>query len=64
VDQIDSRLKWRRSRRCANGSCVEYANDQEAAYIRDSKYADSPVLAFSHGAWRDFLVGIRLGEFD
>ncbi|MET8180797.1 DUF397 domain-containing protein [Streptomyces sp. NPDC005336] len=44
----------------AGGNCVERASlggDQTA--VRDSKDPGGPVLGFSQGAWRDFVVAVR-----
>lgn len=60
----DRYLVWRRSSRCAASSCVEVATDAEAVRVRDSKDPQRTPMEFTHDEWRDFLVGVRLGEFD
>jgi hypothetical protein len=32
--------------------------------VRDSKDRGGPVLAFSAGAWKNFVGGVRAGEFE
>jgi len=54
---------WRRSSRCANGTCLEVAFDSESVYLRDSKDPDGPVLQFSHSAWRDLVGDIKASDF-
>jgi hypothetical protein len=60
-------LAWRKSSYCGNSSCVEVANDGGEGgthLMRDSKLAVSPVLAFGADRWREFLDGVRAGDFD
>lgn len=55
---------WGKSSLCTNSSCVEVAPVNGAVHVRDSKRADSPILAFTAAEWRDFISGVKLGEFD
>jgi predicted secreted Zn-dependent protease len=55
---------WRRSTRCANGSCVEVAVAGGHVAMRDSKIRNGPLLQFDRESWEDFLAGVRRGEFD
>ena len=57
---------WRRSTSCDhNGACVEVAGlDERVVAVRDSKDPSGPVLIFGTDAWRAFVTGARLGEFD
>lgn len=57
-------IVWRRSTRCANGGCVEFARIGEKIAIRDSKHADSAVLTYDREEWRSFIEGVKAGEFD
>ncbi|GAA4982486.1 DUF397 domain-containing protein [Actinopolymorpha pittospori] len=73
-------LAWRTSSYCGNGSsCVEVAawrahdrgGDRRIergalgrVAVRDSKDRGGPVLAFSAGAWKNFVGGVRAGEFE
>jgi hypothetical protein len=59
-----SEANWRRSTRCANGSCVEVAVAKDQIGLRDSKVHDGPVLQFTSDAWESFVAGVRNGEFD
>ena len=56
-------LTWRRSIGCGSGGCVESAADTDTVYLRDSKDARSPVLEFSHEAWRAFIAGLKRDTF-
>ncbi|GAB1819413.1 DUF397 domain-containing protein [Herbidospora sp. RD11066] len=54
---------WRRA--CNNGGCVEVAFADDAVRVRDGKHGgESAVLDFTWDEWRDFLAGVRRGEFD
>jgi Domain of unknown function (DUF397) len=65
-DPATSILSWRRSSRCSSHSCVEVAVLAEGgAAIRDSKAgADGPILVFSGDEWREFVSGMKAGDFD
>ncbi|WP_308198405.1 DUF397 domain-containing protein [Actinomadura terrae] len=60
---------WRRSAHCgASNTCVEVAALAGPSLFvgaRDAKHgAQSPVLSFSRGEWRDFVGRAKKGEFD
>jgi Domain of unknown function (DUF397) len=58
-----SRADWRKSTYSTANGCVEVAFVESRVAVRDSKWADSPVLLFSGAAWEEF-VGVRDREFD
>jgi hypothetical protein len=55
---------WRKSSRSSSGNCVEIASLAGVIVVRDSKNTRGPVLTFGPQGWRQFLAGIRDGEFD
>jgi hypothetical protein len=58
---------WRKSTRSGGngGDCVEVAvNLPDVVAVRDSKDRDGGTLTFTPGDWRDFVAGVRDGEFD
>ena len=49
----------------ANGNCVEVSGLPGGAVgVRNSSNPDGPVLRFTADEWRDFIGGVRNGEFD
>jgi len=58
---------WHKSTRSGGngGDCVEVAvNLPDVVAVRDSKDRDGGTLTFTPGDWRDFVAGVRDGEFD
>lgn len=57
-------VAWRRSTRCGEaGHCVEVGRIGDDVAIRDSTAPQSHLI-FSAPVWRDFIAGVRTGEFD
>ncbi|MEV6963600.1 DUF397 domain-containing protein [Hamadaea sp. NPDC051192] len=55
---------WRRSTKCEAGACVEVTElGSEAVGMRNSTQPEI-AIAFSVETWRDFIAGVRAGEFD
>lgn len=59
-------LQWTKSSfSFANSNCVEVANLPGGHIgVRDSKDTTGPVLRFTPGEWRDFIGGVRNGQYD
>lgn len=54
---------WRRA--CTNsGNCVEVARDGVWFIVRDSDSPNGPFLMFDLDEWRDFIAGVKRGQFD
>jgi hypothetical protein len=67
VERVDwTHAPWRRSTRCvlADTACVEVTVCGNVIGMRHSKDPAGPVLAFSTGQWRDFIAGLKEGDFD
>lgn len=48
----------------SSDNCVEVATNLPGAVaVRDSKDPSGPVLTFTPAVWRDFLKGVRDGDF-
>lgn len=58
-------LEFRTSSFCTSGGCVEVAQlpDGRVA-VRDSKDGVKPAHIYSADEWRDFIAGVKNGEFD
>ena len=58
-----SHALWRKSTYSGgNGSCVEIANLDTAAAVRDSKDPNGPKLIFAADEWRSFADSIKAGR--
>lgn len=60
-----ARGDFRTSSFCTSGGCVEVAPlpDGQVA-VRDSKDLSRPAHVYSISEWRDFVAGVKNGEFD
>lgn len=54
--------KWRRSTFCADGTCVEVAEDGDRILMRDAKDTGQPFLSFDRAAWAEFVAEIENGS--
>jgi len=54
---------WRKARACANTECVEVAALADGVAVRGSRAPDL-VLTFTQAEWREFLRGVKAGDFD
>jgi hypothetical protein len=60
-------VTWRKSSYSGSsgGNCVEMARVATSAIaVRDSKDPQGPRLVFTPDDWREFVAGVRAGEFD
>lgn len=55
---------WRPAKRCDNGQCVEIGSLDSAILVRNSAEPDGTCLALSRGEWREFVAGVKDGDFD
>jgi predicted secreted Zn-dependent protease len=56
---------WRKSTRSSlNGACVEVRRAAGTIEVRDTKDRSGPVLSFQVDQWKQFVGGVRRGEFD
>jgi len=55
---------WRKARASvANGACVEVASADARVLLRDSVDPSGPAVFYAPGAWRDFVNGMKAGDF-
>lgn len=68
MDSDEPDLVWRKAGVSTGegGNCVEIADlPADGRAMRDGKLGDaSPVLRFTAGEWRAFVLGVMDGEFD
>jgi predicted secreted Zn-dependent protease len=55
---------WRTAGRCDGGTCVEIGVLGRLILIRSSADPDGVRIALSRGEWREFVAGVKDGEFD
>lgn len=57
--------EWHKSSFCDTSACVEVARAENGdVMVRDSASPEQPPLWFSPVEWRDFVAGVKSGEFD
>ena len=58
-------LQFRRSTFCTNGGCVEVATLTDGrVVVRNGNDPDLPPHLFTAAEWRDFVAGVKDGQFD
>jgi hypothetical protein len=57
-------LNWHVSRACDGGACIRVARHGESVLIGNTTDPEGPVSKFTTDEWRQFLAGIKLGDFD
>lgn len=55
---------WRRSSFCTDASCVEVSKSSGELHLRNSTHPDASAIRFSAEEFRDFVAGVKAGEFD
>jgi hypothetical protein len=60
----DDAPAWRVARTCQGGSCVRVARTGGAILIGDTKNPDGDVLTYTISEWREFVGGVKRGDFD
>lgn len=58
------KISWLISRTCDSGACVGVARRGERVLIGNTNDPDAPVNEFTVDEWRQFLAGVKLGDFD
>ena len=57
-------LTWRVSRTCDAGACIKVARKGESVLIGNTDKPEGPFGEFTADEWRQFLAGVKLGDFD
>jgi hypothetical protein len=61
---IPGDINWHASRTCESGACVGVARQGEYILIGNTSNPETAVNKFTIDEWRQFLAGIKLGDFD
>lgn len=57
-------LGWCVSRTCEGGACVRVARRGDSVLISNTSNPEGPISEFTTEEWRQFLAGVKLGDFD
>ena len=57
-------LDWQVSRTCESGACIRVARRGEFVLIGSTTRPEGPISEFTTDEWRQFVTGVRLGDFD
>jgi Domain of unknown function (DUF397) len=57
-------LTWHVSRTCDAGACIKVARQGESILIGNTNSPEGPFGEFTADEWRNFLDGVKLGDFD
>ncbi len=57
-------LDWHVSRTCDGGACVMVARDGDSVVFGNTSQPDGPVYVYTRAEWREFLAGVKSGDFD
>lgn len=57
-------LDWRRSRACEGGACIIVARDEDLVVFANSTDPGGPAYSYTMAEWRQFVVGVKQGDFD
>jgi hypothetical protein len=57
-------LGWLISSTCEGGQCIKVARVGESVVIASTNDPEGYVSEFSTDEWRQFVAGIKLGDFD
>jgi hypothetical protein len=61
---VQGGLEWHVSRTCDGGACITVARDGESVVFGSTSFPDGPIYVCTRAEWREFLAGVKLGDFD
>lgn len=65
IDTLTSSdLDWRRSRACEGGQCIIVARDRDLILFGNSTDSGGPTHSYTTAEWRQFVIGVKQGDFD
>jgi predicted secreted Zn-dependent protease len=57
-------LTWRTALNCNGGQCVKVAVSEQMVVIGNTKTPYGPILSYTLAEWREFVAGVKNGDFD
>lgn len=57
-------LEWHISRTCESGACIMIARQGDSVLFGNSSQPYGPTYAYTTTEWKEFLAGVKLGDFD
>lgn len=57
-------IRWLVSRTCESGACIGVARRGDYVLIGNSSNPDAAISEFTIDEWRQFIAGVKLGDFD
>jgi hypothetical protein len=57
-------LSWHVSRTCDGGVCVAVAHHGDSVLFGRGREPEGPVYVYTVDEWREFLAGVKQGDFD
>ena len=61
---MNSNSEWITSSYCPSSACVEVLITADTVSVRDSKNREIPAMVYTADEWRQFVSGVKDGEFD
>ena len=61
-ESVDHDLRWYRSSRCADNTCVEVARADDEVLVRNSERPHH-VVRFTVSEWAAFIASVEAGDF-
>jgi Domain of unknown function (DUF397) len=57
-------LNWHVSRTCDSGACIMVASYGDSVAFGNTSQPDGPIYLYTKAEWKEFLAGVKLGDFD
>jgi len=57
-------LDWRVSRSCESGACIMVARQGESVVFGNTTHPEGPTYTYTRAEWKEFLAGVKHGDFD
>jgi uncharacterized protein DUF397 len=61
---VEGGVGWRVSRTCDGGACVMVMRREDSVIFGNTSQPDGPTYAYTMAEWKEFIAGVKLGDFD